>query len=187
MKEGGNMKLFIISDVHGSLYYLKKALENYEKEEADYIVILGDALYHGPRNPLPREYNPKEVASLLNDYKEKIIAVRGNCDSEVDQMMLDYPMMSEYAIILFNNRKLFLTHGHLYNKDKLPNLNENDVLIHGHTHIPVAEKLDKIYLLNPGSITLPKENNPNSYAILQNHLFEIKDLEGNIIKSINVK
>lgn len=181
-----NMKLFLISDIHGSLFCLKKALENYNKEKADYIVILGDALYHGPRNPLPIKYNPKEVAALLNAYKEKIIAVRGNCDSEVDQMMLDYPMMSEYAIILFNNRKLFLTHGHLYNKDKLPNLNDNDILIQGHTHIPVAEKLGNIYLLNPGSITLPKENNPNSYAVLQNDLFEIKDMDGNCISSIKL-
>ncbi|QEK11742.1 phosphodiesterase [Crassaminicella thermophila] len=180
------MKLFFVSDIHGSLYYFKKALEAYESEKADHMVILGDALYHGPRNPLPKEYSPKEVAELLNTYKDNIIAVRGNCDSEVDQMIIDYPMMGDYAIILYNNRKLFLTHGHVYNKDHLPNLRENDVLIHGHTHIPVAEKMDKIYLLNPGSIALPKENNPNSYAVLEKDLFEIKDLSGNVIKSIHL-
>ncbi|TCO75203.1 phosphodiesterase [Marinisporobacter balticus] len=180
------MKLFFISDIHGSLYFLEKALEAYKKEKADHLIILGDALYHGPRNPLPKDYKPKEVASLLNAYKEKIIAVRGNCDGEVDQMMLDYPMMGDYSIILYNNRKLFLTHGHIFNKEHLPNLCENDVLIHGHTHIPVAQKLDTIYLLNPGSITLPKGNNPNSYGILEDDLFEIKDLERKIIKSIKL-
>lgn len=185
-ERGDIMKLFFISDIHGSLYYLKKALEAFHREKGDQIVILGDALYHGPRNPLPKDYNPKEVAALLNEYKDKIIAVRGNCDSEVDQMMIDYPMMSEYAIILYNNRKLFGTHGHIYNKDKLPNLCKNDVLIHGHTHVPVAEKVDEIYLLNPGSITLPKENNPHSYGVLKDHLFEIKDLEGNRIKAIDL-
>ncbi|QZY53683.1 phosphodiesterase [Crassaminicella profunda] len=180
------MKLFFISDIHGSLYYLKKALEIYDREKADYLVLLGDALYHGARNPLPKDYNPKEVATLLNAYKEKIIAVRGNCDSEVDQMVIDYPMMGDYTMILHNNRRLFLTHGHIYNKDHLPNLSENDVLIHGHTHIPVAEKYNYIYLLNPGSITLPKENNPHTYGILENNLFEIKDLDENIVKSIQL-
>ncbi|MCT4620036.1 MAG: phosphodiesterase [Marinisporobacter sp.] len=180
------MKLFFVSDIHGSLYYLKKALEIYDKEKADYLVLLGDALYHGARNPLPKDYNPKEVAALLNTYKEKIIAVRGNCDSEVDQMVIDYPMMGDYTIVLYENRRLFLTHGHVYNKNNMPNLSENDVLIHGHTHIPVAEKYEHIYLLNPGSITLPKENNPNTYGILENNLFEIKDVDGKLVKSIEL-
>ncbi len=181
-----SLKLFFISDIHGSIYYLNEALEKFKEEDCDYIVLLGDALYHGPRNPLPKEYNPKEVALLLNQHKDKIIAVRGNCDSEVDQMVIDYPMMGDYSIILHNSRRLFLTHGHIYNKDNLPNLSEGDVLIHGHTHIPVAKKLENIYIINPGSITLPKENNPNSYGILDNDIFEIKDLEGNIIKKIDL-
>lgn len=178
------MKLFFISDIHGSIYYLKKAIEAYQEEKADYIVILGDSLYHGPRNPLPKEYNPKEVAILLNEYKDKIISVRGNCDSEVDQMVIDYPTMSDYSIILHEGKRIFLTHGHIYNKNHLPVLSEGDILIHGHTHIPVAEKLDNIYLLNPGSITLPKENNPNSYGVIENKVFKVKDFEGNVIKSI---
>lgn len=178
------MKIFFISDIHGSLYYLEKALEIYKEEGASYIVLLGDALYHGPRNPLPEDYNPQAVATLLNQYKDKIIAVRGNCDSEVDQMLIEYPMMADYSIILHNNRRLFLTHGHIYNENNLPNLSENDVLVHGHTHLPVAKKYNKIYVLNPGSVTLPKENNPNSYAILQDDLFQIKDLEGTVIKEI---
>ncbi len=180
------MKLFFISDIHGSLYYLKKALEAYEKEECNYIILLGDALYHGPRNPLPKEYDPKTVAELLNSYSNKIIAVRGNCDSEVDQMMISYPMMSDYSSILYNNKRLFLTHGHVFNKDKLPNIHENDVLIHGHTHIPTAEKLGGIFILNPGSISLPKDNNPNSYAVLEDNIFTVKDLEGNPFMWINI-
>ncbi|MBW9159161.1 MULTISPECIES: phosphodiesterase [Clostridium] len=180
------MKIFFISDIHGSLFFLKKALKRYREEGASYIVMLGDALYHGPRNPLPEEYKPQEVANLLNEYKDKIIAVRGNCDSEVDQMLIEYPMMADYSIILYNNRRLFLTHGHIYNEDNMPNLSENDVLVHGHTHLPVAKKHNRIYVLNPGSLSLPKENNPNSYAILQDDLFQIKDLEGTVIKEIKL-
>src|SRR5665647_651813 len=174
------MKIFFISDIHGSLFFLKKALEACKEEKAKYIVILGDALYHGPRNPLPCDYNPEAVASLLNEYKDKIIAVRGNCDSEVDQILIEYPMMSDYSIMLCNNRRLFLTHGHIYNENNLPNLSENDVLVHGHTHIPVAKKQNGIFVLNPGSISLPRENIPNSYAVLQDNLFQIKDLDGNV-------
>jgi len=180
------MKIFFISDIHGSLYYLEKALKLYKEEGANFIVVLGDALYHGPRNPLPEQYNPQAVAGLLNQYKNKIIAIRGNCDSEVDQMLIEYPMMSDYSIILYNNRRLFLTHGHIYNEDNLPNLSENDVLIHGHTHVPVAKKHNNIYVLNPGSVTLPKENNPNSYAILEDNIFQIKNLQGTVIKEINL-
>ncbi|MGV8982509.1 phosphodiesterase [Clostridium sp.] len=180
------MKIFFISDIHGSLFFLKKALACYKEEGASYIVMLGDALYHGPRNSLPKDYNPQEVANLLNEYKDKIIAVRGNCDSEVDQMLIEYPMMADYSIMLCNNRRLFLTHGHIYNGDNMPNLSENDVLVHGHTHVPVAEKHNKIYVLNPGSLSLPKENNPNSYAILEDNLFQIKDLEGIVIKELNL-
>ena len=180
------MKIFFISDIHGSLFYLEKALQCYNEENANYIVILGDALYHGPRNPLPEGYNPQGVANLLNQYKDKIIAIRGNCDSEVDQMLIEYPMMSDYSIVLCNERRLFLTHGHIYNEDNLPALNEGDVLVQGHTHIPVAKKHNKIYIFNPGSISLPKENNPNSYGILLDNLFQIKDLEGNVIKELTI-
>ena len=178
------MKIFFISDIHGSLYYTRKALENFKKENADYIVILGDELYHGARNPLPLEYNPKEVAQLLNGFADKIIAVRGNCDSEVDEMVLDFPMMATYSIILYNNRRLFLTHGHIYNEDNLPKLSEGDVFIYGHTHISKAEKMGNVFIINPGSITFPKDNCPNSYGILEENIFRIKDLSGNVFKEI---
>ncbi|MDD2402362.1 MAG: phosphodiesterase [Clostridia bacterium] len=180
------MKLLFISDIHGSLYYTKKALEVYKKEAADYIVLLGDVLYHGARNPLPVEYDPKEVALLLNEYADKIIAVKGNCDSEVDEMVLDFPIKATYSIVLQEGRRLFLTHGHIYNKDNLPKLSKGDVLIYGHTHIPKTEKKGDVFVINPGSITLPKENNPNTYGVLEKDVFEIKDLEGNVYKEITL-
>ncbi|MDU1443366.1 MAG: phosphodiesterase [Clostridium cochlearium] len=180
------MKLFFISDIHGSSYYLEKVINIYEKENADYLVILGDELYHGARNPLPKEYNPKKVAEILNTYKNEIIAVRGNCDSEVDQMVLNYPIMSDYSIILYNNKRLFLTHGHIYNKDNLPNINNGDVLIYGHTHVPLAEKTNNMFIINPGSITFPKENTPHCYGVLENNTFKIKTLDGEVFKEINI-
>lgn len=181
------MKLFFISDIHGSLHYVRKALESFEKEKADYIVILGDELYHGARNPLPLEYSPKEVAGLLNELADRIIAIRGNCDSEVDEMVLEFPIMAAYSTILYNGRRLFLTHGHVYNEDKLPKLSAGDVLIYGHTHVPKAEKKGEIFVINPGSIAFPKENNPNSYAVLENDIFKIKDLDGNVFKEVNLQ
>lgn len=181
------MKIFFVSDIHGSIYYAKKAIEKFQEENADYIVILGDELYHGARNPLPIEYNPKEVAELLNEFSDKIIAVRGNCDSEVDEMVIKFPMMATYSMVLYEGRRLFLTHGHIYNENNLPKLRDGDVFIYGHTHIPKAEKNENIFIINPGSITFPKEDNPNSYGILEENVFKIKDLNGNIFKEINLE
>jgi putative phosphoesterase len=180
------MKLFFISDIHGSLYFTKKVLEIFKEEEADYLVVLGDELYHGARNPLPEQYNPKEVASLLNEFADKIIAIRGNCDSEVDEMVLNFPMAAAYSTILYNNKRIFITHGHIYNENNLPKLKAGDVFVYGHTHIPKAEKVNQIFIINPGSITFPKENNPNSYGVLQNNIFEIRDLNGIILKKITI-
>jgi uncharacterized protein len=180
------MKLFFISDIHGSLHYLKIAIECYHRENANNIILLGDALYHGPRNPLPKDYNPQEVAKLLNEYGNRIIAVRGNCDSEVDQMLIEYPMMSDYSIVLHENRRIFLTHGHLHNPENLPRLCEGDVFAYGHTHISLLEKKEGIYVINPGSVSLPKDNNPNSYGILENNLFLIKDLNGNVLHKLSL-
>lgn len=181
------MKLFFISDIHGSESYLEKAIEKYLEEKADYIVILGDILYHGARNPLPKGHNPKGVIEILNSYSDKIIAVRGNCDSEVDEMVLAFPIMSTYSNILYGNKRLVLTHGHIYNEENLLPLTKGDVFIYGHTHLPRAEEIDGLYFLNPGSIALPKEDNPHSYGVLSNNIFQVKSLEGNIIKEINIK
>lgn len=180
------MKLFFISDIHGSLHYLKLAVKCFEKEQASHIIMLGDALYHGPRNPLPEGYNPKGTAQLLNEYASVIIAVKGNCDCEVDQMLIEYPMLNEQAFVLYNGRRIFLSHGHNYNPDNMPILNKGDAFAFGHIHIPVAENKNGIYILNPGSVSLPKEGTPNSYAILDDERFIIKDLEGNIIKELRM-
>ena len=180
------MKLFFMSDIHGSLKYAKLGVDAFINENADYMVILGDVLYHGPRNPLPEEYNPKEVANLINKYKNKIIGVRGNCDADVDQMLLEYPCMMDYNVILADGKRVFITHGHIYNEKNMLNMAEDDVLIYGHTHIPVAKKENYIYVINPGSISYPKENNPHSYGILEDNVFYIKDICGNVIKSIEL-
>ncbi len=180
------MKLMFMSDIHGSKKYATIGLEKFNEEGATRLVLLGDLMYHGPRNPLPEDYDPKEVATLLNNYKDKIIAVRGNCDSEVDQMLIEFPIMSDYAEIMLDNYKIFATHGHVFNKENMPNLNKGDVFVHGHIHLPLAEVFNDVYYLNPGSITLPKENNKNSYGILEDNIFTIKDLDGNTIKSIKI-
>ena len=179
------MKLFIISDIHGSLYYLKKVMEIFGKENYDKLVILGDELYHGPRNPLPKDYSPKEVIEILNKYKDKIIAVRGNCDSEVDQMVLSYPIMSDYSMIYLGNKRVFLTHGHIYNIDNPLPMSEGDILLYGHLHIPMIEKKGERYFFNSGSISLPKNNSNHSFAILDETKFQIKDLDENILMEIN--
>jgi putative phosphoesterase len=176
--------VIFISDIHGSLYYANKAIDVCKNEKADYIVLLGDELYHGARNPLPKDYNPKEVAKLLNSCAPKIIAVRGNCDSEVDQMVLDFPIMSDYSTILYNGRRLFLTHGHIFNINNIPKLIKGDALIYGHTHVPVAEKKEDIFVINPGSITLPKEDSHNTYGILEEDVFQIRSFDGKVVKEI---
>ncbi len=175
------MKLFFISDIHGSLTNLNWAVEKFEESRSDYLIILGDQLYHGPRNPLPEGYNPAEVSKVLNKYKDKIIAVRGNCDSEVDQMLLEYPTMADYSILVANGLKFFFTHGHIYNKDNRPQITANTILCHGHTHLPVAEKIEDFYLFNPGSITLPKGGYKRSYGIYENRKISVFDINDNLI------
>ena len=179
------MKWYIVSDIHGSSENLKKVL-NYFDEDGDYLIVLGDILYHGPRNDLPEKYEPKVVAKLLNERKTKILAIRGNCDGEVDQMMLEFPITSDYLMIPFDGYKIFMTHGHLYDEN-LPWINENDALMFGHIHIPMAEKVDGRICLNPGSISIPKMNNVPSFGIFENHEFKVCDLEKNVILSYNMK
>lgn len=180
------MKLMFASDIHGSAYFCRKMIEAYQAEQADRLILLGDLLYHGPRNALPRDYNPKEVISMLNGMKQKICAVRGNCEAEVDQMVLEFPVMADYCVILDGSRILYATHGHIYNETNLPPLGENDILIHGHTHVLCARKQEHYTLLNPGSVSIPKEGNPATYAILDCGQFMIKDFQGNIIQRLNL-
>ncbi len=182
-----NMKYFVLSDIHGCVTYLEKALEIFDNSDCDRLMLLGDLLYHGPRNPLIDEYNPVKVITLLNKYSDKIIAVRGNCDSEVDQMVLNFPMMSDYTQIVLENTSIFATHGHLFDENNLPNLKKGDVFINGHYHVPVAKEINGVYLLNPGSITLPKEDSRRSFGILTSKYFRIYDLENEIVNEIDFK
>ena len=167
------MKLMIASDIHGSAYYCRKMLDTYKKEGADRMLLLGDILYHGPRNDLPREYAPKEVIAMLNEYKNEIYAVRGNCEAEVDQMVLQFPVMADYCILPLKKKVIYATHGHIYNENNLPPMKEGDILLHGHTHVLKAEKREGYILLNPGSVSIPKEGNVPSYAVLEDGKFII--------------
>lgn len=171
------MKLFILSDIHGSEEFLQTALKAYLIEKPDYLVILGDILYHGPRNPLPSGYNPKGVIELLNPLKDQIIAVRGNCDSEVDQMVLNFPMRGDYQQLLMDNKKIFLSHGHLYDNELPSHLADETIYIQGHSHVPMIKKVGSLWHLNPGSITLPKENHPHTFAVYEDGLFSIRTLD----------
>ncbi|MBR5452741.1 MAG: phosphodiesterase [Clostridia bacterium] len=170
------MKWLIASDIHGSAMYTRQLLEAFEAEGADRLILLGDILYHGPRNDLPAGYAPKEVIELLNGMKDKILAVRGNCDTEVDQMVLSFPVLADYAILPLGDRLVYMTHGHVYNLSALPPLTEGDILLHGHTHVPACVEEKGVRYLNPGSVSIPKEASPHSYMTLEDGVFLWKDL-----------
>ncbi|OXX19429.1 YfcE family phosphodiesterase [Vibrio sp. V05_P4A8T149] len=174
-----SMKLFFASDLHGSLPATEKVLSLFEQSGADTLVLLGDLLNHGPRNPIPDGYNPTAVAECLNRWAPHIVAVRGNCDSEVDQMLLDFPMMMDFCwVVLESGTRFFLTHGHQYNAQNRPPLKKGDVLIHGHSHIPMAQGQGDVIIVNPGSATFPRNEFPPSYAIYTDGLFQVMGLEG---------
>lgn len=168
----------IASDIHGSAYYCEQLMEAFAREQADKLVLLGDILYHGPRNDLPKDYAPKKVTELLNSHKDKILCVRGNCDSEVDQMMLEFPIMADYAFILNENVTVIATHGHVFNEKNLPPVAKGSILLHGHTHVPVCNEHEDYVCMNPGSVSIPKENSHNSYMIMEDNKFIWKTLEG---------
>ncbi|MGP3592291.1 phosphodiesterase [Vagococcus sp. WN89Y] len=163
------MKLMFASDIHGSLPATERILELFAKSDARWLVILGDVLNHGPRNALPQGYAPAEVAGLLNEQARRIIAVRGNCDSEVDQMLLHFPITAPWQQVLLDERRLFLTHGHLFGQDNVPPLEAGDVLVYGHTHIPLAEKRGDVIHFNPGSVSIPKGGFVASYGMLEDN------------------
>lgn len=172
------MKLIIASDIHGSEYWCKKLLERFEAENADKLLILGDILYHGPRNNLPLGYNPKGVISLLNPVADRLICVRGNCDSEVDQMVLSFPIMAEYAFISIDGIEIIATHGHTYCDGNPPPHTKGTVLLCGHTHIPKLSEHETYAYINPGSVSIPKEGSANGYIVLENGVFTWKDMDG---------
>lgn len=170
------MKWFIASDIHGSAAWCRAMLARYDAEGADRLLLLGDVLYHGPRNDLPDEYAPKQVIAMLNPRAADILCVRGNCDTEVDQMVLDFPVLTEHVILTEGKRMIFATHGHHYNLQNLPPLHGGDILLHGHTHVPACVEEEKVTYLNPGSVSIPKENSPHSYMTLENGVFQWKDI-----------
>ena len=174
-------KLMIASDIHGSAYYCKKMLEAFDREQADRLLLLGDILYHGPRNDLPKEYAPKEVIKMLNERKNRIFCVRGNCDTEVDQMVLEFPILADYAVLPVGDRLSYATHGHHFNLNALPPMQPGDILLHGHTHIPAWEPFgDGNLYLNPGSVSIPKAGSEHSCMILQGREISWKTLTGEI-------
>ena len=173
------MKYMIASDIHGSAVWCEKLLEAFEKEKAGRLILLGDILYHGPRNDLPDGYAPKEVIAMLNPLKDRILAVRGNCDTEVDQMVLDFPVLADYAILETCDRMIYMTHGHVYNTEHLPPLSDGDILLHGHTHIPACKQFGNNNLyLNPGSVSIPKNGTPHGYMTLEDGKLLWKDMAG---------
>lgn len=183
------MKLMIASDIHGSAPCCRKMLEAYVREKADRLLLLGDILYHGPRNDLPEGYAPKEVIAMLNPVKKNLLCVRGNCDTEVDQMVLDFPVLADYCLLDLTDGSgnagavMFATHGHRYNPHHLPPLSDGDILLNGHTHIPACEKIldmdgNRYQYLNPGSVSIPKEGSRRSYMIYEKGTFTWKNLEG---------
>ena len=183
------MKFMIASDLHGSSFYCKKLVDAFCAEKCDRLILLGDILYHGPRNDLPTGYAPKEVISLLNRLSQKIICVRGNCDGEVDDMVLDFPVLADYAIICteaLGNRVIFATHGHRYNAQNLPVLKSGDVLLHGHTHIPCFEEQGGIIVINPGSVSIPKNGSEHSYMILEENEFIRRSLDGTTLNTYKI-
>lgn len=172
-------RIMIASDIHGDAQTAERLVEIYKKSNAERLVLLGDILYHGPRNDLPKGYAPQRVIELLNPLAGNILAVRGNCDTEVDQMVLTFPILADYAYLSFDGLRIFATHGHKFNLQSLPPLARGDILLHGHTHIPVAEKFgdDNVYI-NPGSLSIPKENSPKSYILYEDRTFSFTELDG---------
>lgn len=170
------MKLMIASDIHGSAFYCEQMLKAFEDEHADRILLLGDILYHGPRNDLPKEYAPKRVISMLNGIKEYILCVRGNCDTEVDQMVLEFPVLSEQALLSIDGTEMLAVHGH----KPFPAVKSRSVILSGHTHVPKLEEKDGVAYMNPGSVSIPKEGSHHGYMIFEHGEFFWKDFDGNI-------
>ena len=176
------MKLMIASDLHGSAFYCRQLLAAMEREQPDKLLLLGDILYHGPRNDLPEGYAPKEVIAMLNPLRERLLCVRGNCDTEVDQMVLEFPVLADYAVLPVGQRLIYATHGHIYHVKNLPPLAPGDVLLHGHTHVPAWIEFGQGNLyLNPGSVSIPKEDSPHSYMTLEENTMQWKELESSAV------
>lgn len=181
------MKYLIVSDIHGSLPALDRVLRSYEKERCDMLCILGDILNYGPRNGLPEGLDPQTIATRLNDMAGQIVAVRGNCDSEVDGMLLDFPLSADYALIVDEGIRLFLTHGHIYNEENTPQTGY-DVLFYGHTHLWKLQETNRSqWICNTGSITFPKEGNLPTFAVYEQGMISIYSLDGSCLKTADIR
>ena len=180
------MKLLIASDIHGSALYCGQLLEAFDREQPEKLLLLGDILYPGPRNDLPEGYAPKDVIALLNPLADRLLCVRGNCEAEVDQMVLDFPVMADYCVLFEQGRTIYVTHGHLFSEANPPKLQPGDVLLTGHTHIPACADHGWQYL-NPGSVSIPKNGSPHSYLTLEGNTFLWKTLEGDIYRELTVE
>ena len=174
------MRLVIASDIHGAAESCERLMRAVDELEPDRLVLLGDILYHGPRNDLPDDYAPKRVIALLNEYAANIVAVRGNCEAEVDQMVLSFPVMADYCALAVDGHVIYATHGHTRGEDAPPPLMPGDVLLCGHTHVPCCHRHEGFTYVNPGSVSIPKHNTPHSYAILEDGLMTWVDLEGGV-------
>jgi len=170
------MVFMIASDIHGSETYAKMLFERFEEERADRMILLGDLLYHGPRNDLPDGYAPKAVIELLNSRKDSLFCVRGNCEAEVDQMVLAFPVLADYALMPIDERLMYITHGHHASEDAPPPLKKGDILLCGHTHIPKCEEHETFVYMNPGSVSIPKAGSERSYMIYADGVFSWKRL-----------
>ena len=180
------MKWMIASDIHGSASCCRRLLEAWDREGAGRLLLLGDILYHGPRNDLPEAYAPKEVIAMLNERADRIYSVRGNCEAEVDQMVLRFPVMADYCLLPLADRMIVATHGHIYHEGALPPMQPGDALLYGHTHVLRAQRSGDYFFLNPGSVSIPKENNPRSYAVLEGDTFTVRELDGREICHIRL-
>ena len=180
------MKWMVASDIHGSAKYCRELLDAYEREEADRLLLLGDLLYHGPRNDLPEEYAPKVVITMLNAKKKNILCVRGNCDAEVDQMVLEFPILADYCMLDLGTKLVYATHGHLTSAEQLPPLREGDLFLQGHTHVPMHEVKNRIRCMSPGSVSLPKQDSWRGYMILEINQAVWKELDGTIREMVEI-
>ncbi len=180
------MKLVIASDIHGDIECAERVIDIANRENADRIVLLGDILYHGPRNDLPTNYAPKKVAGLLNANAERLLCIKGNCEAEVDGMVLDFPVLCEFGWICDGEVTMYLSHGHKFNPENLPPLPQKSIFLYGHTHVPKIENVGGVVCINPGSVTLPKENNPQTLAIYENGMFKIITFEGEMLQNVKV-
>ena len=176
------MKLMIASDVHGSATYCEQLLEAYRKEAPDRFLLLGDLLYHGPRNDLPEGYAPKRVIEMLNGISGSLLCVRGNCEAEVDQMVLDFPVLADYAYLDVNGMQIFATHGNLFGESNPPKLRGGEILLCGHTHVPAFVKHEGYVYVNPGSVSIPKEGSERSYMIVDERTLTWKTLDGKVYR-----